>query len=140
MDSWDDNEWPVNICKKDEEQKEFHKSVTSAFFLMLDGNEQILPLDTVRDLCHLADTSEGQPESARQTHLERDLLDEDYGQMLDVIEGLKIGLALGKGSEGESEDLSIDNIMASLTESPGSQDDFDVPLFRLAERRSTKPS
>ncbi|WP_146002669.1 hypothetical protein [Telmatospirillum siberiense] len=138
MDSWDDNDWPMNIRKKDEEQKLFHKSVTSAFLLLLDCNEQPLPLDTVRELCHQPETGVAQSERPKQDHLVRDVMDEDYGQMLDVIEGLKIGLALGRDFEDEI--LSADTMMADLTESQVSQDDFDVPLFRLTERRSTKPS
>lgn len=138
MDSWNDDEWPMNIRKKDEEQKQFHKSVTTAFFLMLDGNEQTLSLDTIRDLCRLQQSGE-QVDHPQRDRLIRDFLDEDYGQMLDVIEGLKIGLAAGQDFD-DAPLYSADEIMAELTGSLGSQDEAEPPFFRLADRRTTKPS
>jgi len=138
MDIWDDTDWPVSIRKKDDEQKKLHKSVSSAFCLMLDGNDQTLPMDTIRELCRLpeaCDTASGlAPEQVLHD------IDEDYGQILDVIEAMKISLAFGEdhcaGNGGDGEQL-IAEFGVSLT---FPDDDFDVPLFRLSERRSTKPS
>ncbi len=136
MDIWDDNDWPVSIRKKDDEQKRFHKAVSSAFFLMLDANDQTLPMDTVLELCRLPDTCDaasGSPQE-RSDRVMHDVSDEHYGQMLDVIEGLKIGLAYGV-------DHGVEQMIADFATSLSApQDDFEVPLFRLVERRSTKPS
>lgn len=137
MDSWDNNEWPMNIRKKDEEQKQFHKSVTSAFFLMLDGNEQALPMDTIRELCRLPETDDAQQDPSKPERAMRDIFDEDYGQMLDVIDGLKSSIAFGEDGNNDLAEL----LMAEFAETIAPhEDDFDVPLFRLTERRSTKPS
>lgn len=141
MDIWDDADWPVSIRKKDDEQKLFHKSVSSAFFLMMDGNDQTLPLDVIRELCRLPEACDTPSElpHGRSERVMRDI-DEEYGQMLDVIEGLKISLTFGKnhdsGNGGAAEQL-IAEFAESLT---AQDDDFDVPLFRLSERRGTKPS
>lgn len=138
MDIWNDNEWPISLRKKDEEQKLFHKSVSSAFFLLLDGNDQTLPMDTIWELCRLPETRNAQLGGPERVM--RDVREEDYGQMLDVIEGLKIGLAFGMENDGTDSDGAQQLITEFAESLVVHEDDFEVPLFRLTERRSTKPS
>ncbi len=140
MDNWDDDSWPMSIQKKDEEQKMFHKSVSSAFFLMLDGNDLALPLDTIRELCRLPDTHDALPEPPKPERVMHNVFDEDYGPMLDVIEGLKLGLVFENDHEDGESDATEQRILEFTESLTSHEEDFEVPLFRLTERRSTKPS
>ena len=70
----------------------------------------------------------------------QDFSDEDYGQLLDIVEGLKIHLV--------SEEKYADDLLDETTKffsgiaesSTTSEDDRDVLLAKSTERRGSKPS
>jgi hypothetical protein len=139
MNMWNDDEWPMNIQNKDEEQKLFHKAVSSAFLLMLDSNNTTLPLKTLLDLCHPTEAPSAQF-CEDPTFALPDALDEKYGQLLDIMEGLKMSFVPVTRSEDEMSD-NVERFFSEFLESsPPSDDDVDIALLHSTDGRGGKTS
>ncbi|MDR3438874.1 hypothetical protein [Telmatospirillum sp.] len=121
----------MNIRRKDEPQKRLHKAVSLVFFLIMDSNDEVLSIEAISEIVHSMCESNG--ESDRD---DQGFGDDEYGQILDIVEGLKVGL---NGQSLVSE--TSNQLVAALSETLAPrEDDFDAPLLRLNDRRSTKPS
>jgi hypothetical protein len=142
MDMWNDDEWPINIRQRDEEQKPFHKSVTSAFLHILDSNDATVTINTLYHLCSLLEPSDihattisEYPETGIQ-----DTLDDSYGNVLDITEGLKISLSHDENHGDDFLNDTLKDFSEFMEASASTEDDFDIPQFGSTERRGSKPS
>jgi hypothetical protein len=128
MDNWNDD-WPTHIRNKDEAQKRLHKAVCHVFFLIMDSNDEALPIEKVQELCHsIADV----PIDAETS----DPFDDEYHQILDTMEGLKADL---QRHTPAPQDAGL--LVAALSGSLDGQDDDAEALFPGSRaRRGTKLS
>jgi len=142
MDIRDCDDWPMNIRKIDGEQLEFHRTVSSVFFLILDGNDQTLPLATMRELCRLPNSPDAlsRTTNLRADQASLDEIDNDYGLMLDIMESLKMSIADESGIDEEDPDDEYPGSAEFAQSLFVHDDDAETPQYGLTERRGTKPS
>jgi len=142
MDMWNDDEWPMNIRQKDEEQKPFHKSVTSAFLHILDGNDATLTINTLHQLCSLLEPGDlhSTTTSEYRESVIQDTLDDSYGTVLDITEGLKTSLFYNENHDDDFLNDTLREFSELMEASAPAEDDFDIPRSGSTERRGSKPS
>lgn len=116
----------------DDEEFEVYSSISSAFLLMMDSDTKTLPAVSLNDICRPEHTAQ----RAVNGQTDQELCEIAYQEFLvaDIVESLKASLT-------QQEDSESPNLMTEFAAvSAIYEEEFDAPLFRLMERRSTKPS